>query len=65
MTMTNFTVAVTVKHGFKEGLNKEQLGNSEPFPVINMPVHLMNTEQICNNEQLCHDQKVPYYQVWL
>ena len=45
----------------KEGLNKEQLGNSEPFSVTNMPVHLLNTEQICNSEQLCDDQKVPYY----
>ena len=44
----------------KEGLNKEQLGNSEPFSVTNMPVHLINTEQICNSEQLCDNQKVPY-----
>ena len=26
----------SVKLGFKERLNKEQLGNSEPFPLINM-----------------------------
>jgi hypothetical protein len=26
----------------KEWLNKEQLGNSEPFLVTNMPVHLIN-----------------------
>ena len=32
--------------GFKERLNKEQLGNSEPFLVTNMPVHLINNEQI-------------------
>ena len=25
--------------GFKERLNEEQLGNSEPFSVTNMPVH--------------------------
>ena len=31
----------TVKLGFKERLNKE-LGNSEPFSVNNMPVHLIN-----------------------
>ena len=44
----------------KEGLNKGQFGNSEPFSVTNMPVHLTNTEQICNSEQLCDNQKVPY-----
>ena len=38
---------------------KEQLGNSEPFPVTNMPVHLINSEQIGFSEQLCDDQKVP------
>ena len=40
----------TVKLGFKERLNKEQLGNSE---------------QIGISEQLYDDQKVPYYQVRL
>ena len=54
---------ITVKLGFKELLNKEQLGNSEPFPVTNMPVHLINREQIGFSEQLCDDQKVPYFQV--
>ena len=53
----------TVKLGFKERLIKEQLGNSEPFPVTIIPVHLMNSEQIGISEQLCDDQKVPYYQV--
>ena len=59
----------TVKLGFKKLLDKVQLGNSEPFPVINMPVHLMNSEkidfseQIVFSEQLCYEQKVPYYQV--
>ena len=33
----------TVKLGFKELLTKEQLGNSEPFPVTNMPVYLIDT----------------------
>ena len=55
----------TVKLGFKERLNKEQLGNSEPFPVTNLPVYLINSEQIGISEQFCDDQKVPYYQVWL
>ena len=55
----------TVKLEFKELLNKEQLGYSEPFPVTNMTVHLINSEQIGISEQLCDDQKVPYYQVWL
>ena len=49
----------TVKLGFKERLIKEQLGNSEPFPVTNMPVHLTNSEQIGFSEQLCSDQKIP------
>ena len=56
-------VCSTVKLGFKERLNKEQLGNSEPFPVTNMPVHLKNSEQIGFGEQLCDGQKVPYYHV--
>ena len=53
----------TVKLGFKEQLNKEQLHNSERFPVTNMPVHLINNEKIAFSEQLCNDQKVSYYQV--
>ena len=55
----------TVKLGFKELLTKEQLGNSEPFPMTNMPAHLINSEQIGFSEQFCDNQKVPYYQVWL
>ena len=47
----------TVKLGFKERLDKEQLANSEPFPVTNIPVHLLDSEHLCD------DQKVPYYQV--
>ena len=38
----------TVKLGFKERLNKEQLGNSESFPMNNMPVYLFNSEQNTN-----------------
>ena len=53
----------TVKLGFKELLNKEQLGNSEPFPVNNLPVYLINSEQIGISEQFCDDQKVLYCQV--
>ena len=49
----------TFKFGFKELLNKEQIGNSEPFPVTNLPVYLINSEQIGISEQLCNDQKVP------
>jgi hypothetical protein len=37
--------------GFKELLNKEQIGNSEPFPVTNLPVYLINSEQIGISEQ--------------
>ena len=47
----------TVKLGFKERLNKEQLGNSEPFTVTNLTVYLINSEQFCDV------QKVPYWQV--
>ena len=32
-----FVIHSTVKLGFKEWLDKEQLCNSEPFPVTNMP----------------------------
>ena len=41
----------TVKLGFKELLNKEQLGNSEPFSLTNMPVHSINSEQIGFSDQ--------------
>ena len=43
----------------KERLNKEQVGNSEPYLVTNMPVYLIDSEQIGSSEQLCDDQKVP------
>ena len=49
----------TVKLGFKELLNKEQIGNSEQFPMTNLPVYLINSEQIGISEQFCDDQKVP------
>ena len=49
----------TVKLGFKELLNKEQIGNSEPFSVTNLPVYLINSEQIGISEQFGDDQKVP------
>ena len=52
-----------VKLGFKERLDKEKLGNSKPCSMTNMPVHLINSEQIGFSEQLCDGQKVPYYQV--
>ena len=39
----------------KERLDKEQLGNSEPFPVTNMPVYLIYIEQIGSSEQLCDE----------
>ena len=44
---------------FKELLNKEQIGNSEPFPATSLPVYLMNSEQIGISEQFCDDQKAP------
>ena len=49
----------TVKICNKERLDSEQLGNSEAFPLNNMPVYLINSEQFFD------DQKIPYYQVRL
>ena len=49
----------TVKLGFKELLKKEQIGNSEPFFATNLPVYLINIEQIGISEQFYDDQKVP------
>ena len=49
----------TVNLGIKELLNKEQIGNSEPFTVTNLPIYLRNSEQIDISEQFCDDQKVP------
>ena len=49
----------TVKLGIKELLSKEQIGNSEPFPVTNLPDYLINSEQIGISEQFSDDQKVP------
>ena len=49
----------TVRLGFKEQLNKEQLDKSKLFLVTNMPVHFINGEQIGFSEQFWDDQKVP------
>ena len=49
---------ITVKLGFKERLDKEKLGNSEPGPITNMPVHLINSEPIGFSVQLCDNKKV-------
>ena len=38
---------------------KEKIGNNEPFPVTNLPVYLIDSEQIGISEQFCGDQKVP------
>ena len=54
---------ITVKLKFKERLDKEQLSNSEPFPMTNMLVHLKIVKRIGFSEQLCDNKKVPYYQV--
>ena len=45
----------TVKLGFKELLNKEQITNSEPFSVTNLLAYLINSEQIGISEQFCDD----------
>ena len=49
----------TVKLGFQKWLNKKKRGNREPFPETNMPVHLVNSEEIGFSEQLCDGQNVP------
>ena len=61
--LKKYSFCATVKLRFKERLDKEKLGNSEPFSMTNMLVHLINSEQSGFSEQLCDDQKVPYYQV--
>ena len=33
----NFSFLTTVKLGNQERFHKEQIGNKEPFPVINLP----------------------------
>ena len=65
MSVTSISLSFenTVKLGFKERLDKEQIGNSEPFPPTDLLVYLINSEQIGISEQFCNDQKVPYYQV--
>ena len=63
VTSLSLSFENTVKLGFKERLDKEQIGNSEPFPLTNLLVYLINSEQIGISEQFCNDQKVPYYQV--
>ena len=52
-------IRCTVKLGFKELLNKEQIGNSEPFSMTNLPVYLINSDQVGMSEQFCDGQKVP------
>ena len=42
----------------KKLFNKEQIGYSEPFPVTNLPVYLINSEQIGIIEKNFDDQKV-------
>ena len=51
--MNSITFGQNSGFRFNERLNMEQLGNSEPLPMINMPVHLINSEQIGISEQLC------------
>ena len=53
------TLQVQVKLGFKELLNKEHIGNSEPFPMTYLPVYFINIEQPDVSEQFFFDPKVP------
>ena len=57
--------ACTVKLGIEKLFIKEQIGNSEPFAMTNLPVYLIDSKQIGISEQFCDYQKVPYCQVWL
>ena len=40
------SLTCTVKLGFKERLNKEQIGNSEQFSVPNLVVYSTNSEKL-------------------
>ena len=59
MTFPNsqFRWTITVKLGIKELFNKEQIGNSEPFPVTNLQVYLINSEQIGISENFVKTKK--------
>ena len=59
MTSLSLSFENIVKLGFKERLDKEQIGNSEQFPVTNLLVYLINSEQIGISDQFCDDQKIP------
>ena len=59
-TLLNCSKDSTVKLGFKELLNKEQIGNSDPFSVTNLQAYLINSEQISISEQFCNKQNIPY-----
>ena len=48
---------ITVKLDDKERLDNEQLGSSDTFPVTNLSVYFINSEQFCD------DQTVSYHQV--
>ena len=63
--MKEYHLHSTVKLGGKEQLDSEQIGNSEPFPVTNLPVVFINSEHPGVSEQFCNDYEVPYRQVQL
>ena len=48
------TLQVQVKLGFKELLNKEHIGNSEPFPMTYLPVYSINSANLAlvNNSEM-------------
>ena len=61
-SLTEYGVgANTVKLGDKERFDKEKIGVKEPFPVTNLPVYFINSEQPGVSEQFCDGQKVPYH----
>ena len=49
-----------VKLGDKEQLDSEQPGNTKPFPVTNLPVYFVNSEQPGITEQFCDGQKLKF-----
>ena len=61
----SYNLVHSVKLGFKERIDSEHLGNSEPLPATNLPVYFINSEQPGISEQCYDSQKVSYYQVRL
>ena len=55
-----YNLVHSVKLGYKERIDSEHLGNSEPLPATNLPVYFINSEQPGISEQCCDGQKVSF-----